>query len=324
VLRKGELRYTWTSAPATTPAYQLPSYTFTGQYSYMDDPSTAAVTEGFGLMFYNARWYDPALGRFAQADSIVPGGVQGLDRYAYVNNDPVRYTDPTGHLSCLHENAAEGDCDPMAPPPNMDPGDYADSFEQGKEFVYWLRSHDGWWSKYLDDPETAWKFLYALAFSWEMSGVSREEYLEQVGKAFDNKSGSFTSQFGTGGYYIYLGSLQTVRGRVGKDIPEPTHLDRAFGYTAGVWDDEWSTGPNDPYDFGNPMPNKHKEDFLSRLDKCVSRYHGDCNIKTWQEFAGPYDLVNLLVDYIDKDEYIIFFIVSYTQAGLIAIPREKK
>ena len=49
-------------------------------------------------MFYNARWYDPALGRFAQADSIVPGGVQGLDRYAYVNNNPMRYTDPSGHI----------------------------------------------------------------------------------------------------------------------------------------------------------------------------------------------------------------------------------
>ena len=48
-------------------------------------------------MFYNARWYDPALGRFAQADSIVPPGVQGLDRYAYVNNNPMLYTDPTGH-----------------------------------------------------------------------------------------------------------------------------------------------------------------------------------------------------------------------------------
>jgi hypothetical protein len=50
-------------------------------------------------MFYNARWYDPALGRMAQADTIVPGGVQGLDRYAYVNNSPVMYTDPSGHLS---------------------------------------------------------------------------------------------------------------------------------------------------------------------------------------------------------------------------------
>jgi RHS repeat-associated protein len=66
----------------------------------MDDPITAGVTEGFGLMFYNARWYDPALGRFAQADTIVPEqtqGVQAWDRYAYTNNSPVRYTDSTGH-----------------------------------------------------------------------------------------------------------------------------------------------------------------------------------------------------------------------------------
>jgi len=50
----------------------------------------------------NARWYDPALGRFAQADSIIPGGPQGLDRYAYVNNSPVNFTDPTGHISCAY------------------------------------------------------------------------------------------------------------------------------------------------------------------------------------------------------------------------------
>ncbi len=50
-------------------------------------------------MYYNARWYDPALGRFAQADTIVPGGVQGLDRYAYVNNSPMNYTDPSGHCA---------------------------------------------------------------------------------------------------------------------------------------------------------------------------------------------------------------------------------
>ena len=41
------------------------------------------------------------MGRFAQADSIVPGGVQGYDRYAYVNNNPVMYTDPTGHNPVL-------------------------------------------------------------------------------------------------------------------------------------------------------------------------------------------------------------------------------
>jgi RHS repeat-associated protein len=93
----GQVRYSWVDPNlSTTPAYTLPKHTFTGQYSYMDDPSTQGV-DGFGLMFYNARFYDPQVGRFSQADTIVPGGVQGLDRYAYVNNNPANYTDPSGH-----------------------------------------------------------------------------------------------------------------------------------------------------------------------------------------------------------------------------------
>jgi len=65
----------------------------------MDDDATDLGGAGFGLMFYNARWYDPVLGRFAQADTIVPGGVQGLDRYAYANNSPMNYVDPSGHMA---------------------------------------------------------------------------------------------------------------------------------------------------------------------------------------------------------------------------------
>ena len=66
--------------------------TYTGQRSYTND---------FGLMFYNARWYDPGVGRFAQADTIVPThqGIQAFDRYAYVNNSPVMHTDPSGHFT---------------------------------------------------------------------------------------------------------------------------------------------------------------------------------------------------------------------------------
>ncbi|MEW6285400.1 MAG: RHS repeat-associated core domain-containing protein [Chloroflexota bacterium] len=93
----GEVRYAWTASLTTTPAYRLADYTFTGQYSYMDDPSTAGVTEGFGLMFYNARWYDPVSGRFAQADTVTPNNTQGLDRFAYVFNNPLVYVDPSGH-----------------------------------------------------------------------------------------------------------------------------------------------------------------------------------------------------------------------------------
>lgn len=52
-----------------------------------------------GLYNYNARLYDPELGRFMSPDSIVPdpSNPQSLNRYAYVLNNPVNFTDPTGH-----------------------------------------------------------------------------------------------------------------------------------------------------------------------------------------------------------------------------------
>jgi len=54
-----------------------------------------------GLYDYGARPYAPALGRFLQADTIVPNPAdpQSLNRYAYTLNNPLRYTDPTGHIA---------------------------------------------------------------------------------------------------------------------------------------------------------------------------------------------------------------------------------
>jgi len=53
----------------------------------------------FGLYNYNARLYDPMIGRFISADSIVPDPYdpQLLNRYSYVRNNPLKYIDPTGH-----------------------------------------------------------------------------------------------------------------------------------------------------------------------------------------------------------------------------------
>ncbi len=61
------------------------------------------VTTGIYWLQQEAEWrgYDGELGRFTQPDSIVPTGTQGTqawDRYAFVNNNPVRYNDPTGHM----------------------------------------------------------------------------------------------------------------------------------------------------------------------------------------------------------------------------------
>jgi RHS repeat-associated protein len=131
---------------------------------------TGQKKDDTGLLFYNARYYDPVIARFVSADTIVPGtsagsggaaatvgsgsttpltvdfheaqflsqlnGVnaqrmaqgfwfelggeqkqkaeaphgpvnpQALNRYSYVLNNPLRYTDPTGHTVYLNHSDA--------------------------------------------------------------------------------------------------------------------------------------------------------------------------------------------------------------------------
>ncbi|MFA7062389.1 MAG: RHS repeat-associated core domain-containing protein [Pedobacter sp.] len=59
------------------------------QYGY-----TGREPDETGLVYYRARYYDPAIGRFTQRD---PAGLKGgINPYAYVNGNPVNLTDPTG------------------------------------------------------------------------------------------------------------------------------------------------------------------------------------------------------------------------------------
>jgi RHS repeat-associated protein len=66
---------------------------------------TGQRQETFGLYDYRARYYHPALGRFISADPLVPepGNPQALNRYAYVYNNPLRYTDPSGYAACIDD-----------------------------------------------------------------------------------------------------------------------------------------------------------------------------------------------------------------------------
>ena len=52
-----------------------------------------------GLYNYNARFYDPIIGRFISPDSIMPDlyEPQLLNRFSYVRNNPLIFTDPTGN-----------------------------------------------------------------------------------------------------------------------------------------------------------------------------------------------------------------------------------
>jgi RHS repeat-associated protein len=81
---------------------------------------TSQVQDGsVGLYWYGSRAYDPALGRFACPDPIVPsvGDPQSLNRYSYVHNNPTSRVDPTGY--------------------------YDLTTVEGR--VKWRTDHSGWW-----------------------------------------------------------------------------------------------------------------------------------------------------------------------------------
>jgi RHS repeat-associated protein len=59
------------------------------QYGY-----TGREPDETGLVYYRARYYDATIGRFTQRDPIGLKG--GINRYAYVNGNPVNSTDPQG------------------------------------------------------------------------------------------------------------------------------------------------------------------------------------------------------------------------------------
>ncbi|WP_242631631.1 RHS repeat-associated core domain-containing protein [Sedimentibacter sp. zth1] len=58
------------------------------------------------LVYMNARWYNPNVGRFMTEDTY-RGDIsnpQSLNQYAYALNNPVNYVDPTGHLAVYTES----------------------------------------------------------------------------------------------------------------------------------------------------------------------------------------------------------------------------
>lgn len=54
-----------------------------------------------GLYYLQSRYYDPAMGRFLNADTVdylEPETINGVNLYAYSLNNPIQYYDPTGHF----------------------------------------------------------------------------------------------------------------------------------------------------------------------------------------------------------------------------------
>ena len=69
--------------------------------------------EETGLYYVSSRYYDPEIGRFINADSQLnqKDGILGYNMFAYCHNNPIMYSDPTGHsitLACIIIGAVIG------------------------------------------------------------------------------------------------------------------------------------------------------------------------------------------------------------------------
>ncbi len=85
VVGGGEVRYyAYGSVRSGEVADLHTDRTFTGQKS-----------DATGLLYYNARYYDPSLGTFISPDTIVPdpGLVIDYNRVLYARANPLRYTE---------------------------------------------------------------------------------------------------------------------------------------------------------------------------------------------------------------------------------------
>ena len=53
-----------------------------------------------GMQYFGARYYDPEIGRFTGIDPVgfQEGNLHSFNRFAYGNNNPVKYLDPDGNL----------------------------------------------------------------------------------------------------------------------------------------------------------------------------------------------------------------------------------
>src|SRR6201999_3341017 len=104
--------YLHTDALGSLVAETDQSQTVTKRYHYLpfggaygiapDGPGyTGAVTDPSGLVYLQARYYDPQLGRFLSTDPIDPDPDTGgnFNRYAYAADNPYFKFDPDGRES---------------------------------------------------------------------------------------------------------------------------------------------------------------------------------------------------------------------------------
>ncbi|WP_444897809.1 polymorphic toxin-type HINT domain-containing protein [Microbulbifer sp. SSSA005] len=96
--KEGKLLWRESYEPYGKKAGDEQSLNHRGYTGHAEDANT-------GLVYMQARYYDPLIGRFYSMDPVGYLGhlergnpIQGMNRYAYANNNPYKYNDPDGEF----------------------------------------------------------------------------------------------------------------------------------------------------------------------------------------------------------------------------------
>jgi RHS repeat-associated protein len=172
-----------------------------GYTSQREDRST-------NLMFYRARYYSPYLNRWLSPDSIVPdfSDPQSLNRFSYTLNNPVKYSDPSGH--CV----VEGDDDKCSPPP---PSSLPSGVLYSETYGYFDPSH------FRDDiAQAILRRVKAVVGTGGPVGVAGQGYNVNIpGTKWPIAAGDFSANYMVAPYNPSLdGSLENYITRVSLSI----------------------------------------------------------------------------------------------------------
>ena len=113
--------------------------------------------EDTGLYYLNARYYNPEWRRFISPDDTAYLDIEsanGLNLYAYCNNDPINYKDPSGHLAITTIAIITGAI-------------IGFGISATSSIVTQLEEHDGDWNKV-----NPWEVLYDGAFGAISGGLA--------------------------------------------------------------------------------------------------------------------------------------------------------
>ena len=179
-------------------------------------PGQSFTTRGFSgheemadlcLVNMNARIYDPAIGRFMSPDDIIPDAFNGqsYNRYSYVDNNPLSYTDPTGHAQVGNDSSAMANMSSVHI--------YIDTDSEGKIFVQGAGAHDdqvahdvglqlqqgGPSGSHIGLAFNGTKFVGAFTFHGGDGRSGPADFQKALAKYFDQHSTSGSGKFSSQG-----------------------------------------------------------------------------------------------------------------------------